>query len=209
MFAKYLIQVIVSIPLFFGSAAARADALGTLKTFLQSAKTLSADFTQQVTKDGKSSRSASGQFELSRPNRFRFEYTRPYEQSIVSDGQKLWLYDKDLNQVTVKNYAEALAASPAAILAGSAAPEQFYALKALPAANGDGLEWLEAVPKAKDSLFQSIRLAFRNGELAVMELRDNFGATSRISFANVKRNPAIDEARFRFVPPPKADVLQQ
>jgi outer membrane lipoprotein carrier protein len=209
MASKRLILFTVSLFLALAvSAASAAGAIESLKAFLQGTKTLTADFTQQVTsREGKQGRPASGKFELSRPNRFRFEYTLPYEQVIVSDGQKLWLYDKDLNQVTVRSYAEALAASPAAILAGSGDVEQHYRLKALD--SKDGVDWLEATPKAKDSMFESFRLGFNAGELVAMELRDSFGQTSRITFASVKRNAPVPAERVRFFPPPGAEVVQQ
>ncbi|MDE2047242.1 MAG: outer membrane lipoprotein chaperone LolA [Betaproteobacteria bacterium] len=191
-----------------GIGVARADAVAALGAFLRDAKTLSADFTQQVVAgDGKPGKVVSGQFDLSRPNRFRFEYRKPYEQTIVADGSKLWLYDKDLAQVTERNYAEALAASPAAILAGSADATRYYTLKSLP--DRDGLQWVDAVPKAKDSLFSSVRIAFRGGELAEMELRDNFGQTSRLIFTRVRRNAPLPASLWQFTPPPGVDVLKQ
>jgi outer membrane lipoprotein carrier protein len=204
--------IVVCVFSAIASSAANADAAASLKTFLQSTKTLSADFLQQIiTKEGKPGKAGSGKFELSRtqsPGRFRFEYVKPYAQTIVADGKQLWLYDKDLNQVTVRKYAEALAASPAAILAGDANVEKFYVLKTLETTGET--EWLQATPKSKDTMFENFKFGFNKaGELTQLELKDSFGQTSRISFTQAKRNEAIAPAAFTFTPPAGADVSQQ
>lgn len=194
------------------STHANAEPVAALKQFLQTTKTLSADFSQAIiSKDGKQGKTSSGKFDLSRtqsPGRFRFEYAKPYAQTIVADGTQLWLYDKDLNQVTVRKYADAMAASPAAILAGDLNVEKFYTLKALET-KGD-TEWLEATPKAKDTMFESFKFGFsKSGELTQLELIDSFGQTSRISFSQSKRNVAIAANVFTFTTPAGAEVSQQ
>jgi outer membrane lipoprotein carrier protein len=197
------------------SAPSNAEPVAALKQFLQTTKTLSADFSQQlISKEGKAGKTSSGKFELSRtqsPGRFRFEYAKPYAQTIVADGTQLWLYDKDLNQVTVRKYADAMAASPAAILAGDLNVEKFYTLKALETkSNSSDMEWLEATPKAKDTMFESFKFGFsKAGELTQLELIDSFGQTSRISFTQAKRNTAIPATAFTYTPPAGADVSQQ
>ncbi len=130
--------------------------------------------------------------QFSRPGKFRWEYDKPYEQTIVGDGTRLWIYDKDLNQVTVRKLDRALGASPAALLAGSNEIEKSYALKA--AGNEGGLDWLEAVPKTQDTAFERIRLGFGKAGLEAMELRDQFGQTTR---DQVRRPPAQREDRAR------------
>ncbi|MCM5678863.1 outer membrane lipoprotein chaperone LolA [Schlegelella sp. S2-27] len=184
-----------------------ADAVDTLKSFVQDVKSGRAAFTQTVTSpDGAKKRTTQGSFAFSRPGRFRFEYDKPFEQLIVADGQKVWLYDPDLNQVTVRPMSQALGATPAALLAGGALEKDFQ-LKAM--ADRDGLQWAEAVPREKDSQFQSVRVGFRGGALAALEILDNFGQKSLLNFSQVQSNAAVPADDFRFTPPQGADVLEQ
>ncbi|MES3012727.1 MAG: outer membrane lipoprotein chaperone LolA [Pseudomonadota bacterium] len=193
--------------LVFAASAARADAIDTLKSFIAEVKTGRAAFTQTVTSpDGAKKKSSSGSFEFSRPNRFRFAYAKPYEQLIVADGQKVWLYDTDLNQVTVRPFDQALGATPAALLAGNAL-ERDFELKALP--DEAGLQWAQALPRAKDGGFQSLKVGFRGKALAAVEIVDAFGQRSRLDFTQVEANPALPAERFRYTPPAGADVLTQ
>jgi len=184
-----------------------ADAVDTLKNFVQDVKSGRAAFTQTVSSpDGAKKRTTKGSFEFSRPGRFRFEYDKPFEQLIVADGQKVWLYDPDLNQVTVRPMSQALGATPAALLAGGALEKDFQ-LKAMD--DRDGLQWAEAVPREKDSQFQSVRVGFRGGALAALEILDNFGQKSLLNFSDVQSNAAVPADHFRFTPPAGADVLEQ
>ena len=187
--------------------AAHAGAVDKLKSFIAATRSGQATFTQVVvSKSGERIQSASGTMQFVRPGKFRWTYQKPYEQLIVGDGQKFWLYDVDLNQVTVKKLDAALGSSPAALLSGSNEIERGFALRDIGEHNG--LDWLEAVPKTKDSSFESIRMAFdAHGELALMELHDNFGQSTVLHFSDMKRNPALAAALFKFVPPKDADVL--
>jgi outer membrane lipoprotein carrier protein len=142
-----------------------------------------------------------------RPGKFRWVYAKPYEQVIVGDGQRLFLYDKDLNQVTVKKLAGALPASPASILFGSNDFERDFAVK--DAGARDGLSWIEATPKAKDSPFSKIEIGFRDGLPGAMRLTDSFGQISQLAFDKVERNPKVAAEVFQFKPPAGADVLQE
>jgi outer membrane lipoprotein carrier protein len=179
----------------------------TLKGFVRDVKSGRASFTQVVTAPGGAKKkSSSGTFEFERPNRFRFDYTKPYEQAIVADGAKVWLYDTDLNQVTVRPMDQALGATPAAVLAGGTL-EQDFTLKAEP--DEGGLQWVLAVPRAKEGGFQSLRVGFKGRDLAAMEILDAFGQRSRLDFSRVESNVRIDAARFSFTPPAGADVLSQ
>lgn len=196
-----LASALLAVPLL-----AQADALDTLKSFVAEAKTGRAVFTQTVTSpDGRKQRPASGSFEFSRPNRFRFAYTKPYEQLIVADGQKVWLYDNDLNQVTVRPLSQALGATPASLLAGSDLGRDFD-LTALP--DDGGLQWVQAMPKVKDGGVQALKIGFRAGALAALEINDAFGQRSRLDFSQVETNPVLAPERFRFTPPAGADVIQ-
>jgi outer membrane lipoprotein carrier protein len=193
--------------LFFASVAAHADAVDTLKAFVRDVKTGHAAFTQTVTSpDGAKKKNSSGSFEFSRPNRFRFSYTKPFEQVIVADGQKVWIYDADLNQVSARKFSAALGATPAALLAGGSLEADFN-LAALPAK--DGLDWAEATPKAKDSAFQAMRVGFRGKELAAVEITDSFGQRSLLSFMQWTANAVIVPERFQFTVPPGADLIEQ
>src|SRR5882672_8278640 len=163
------------------SFGARADAVDTLKDFVNNVKTGHAAFTQVVTSpDGAKKKSSSGTFDFSRPNRFRFAYAKPFEQLIVADGQKVWIYDADLNQASSRKFSSALGATPAALLAGGSLDKDFD-LAALPAK--DGLEWVQANPKTKDGAFKSVRVGFKGKDLAAVEIVDAFDQRSLLQFS--------------------------
>ncbi len=184
---------------------AHAGASERLKEFVQATHSGRVAFEQVVTaKNGKAPARASGSFAFSRPGKFRWTYNKPYEQVIVGDGDKLWFYDKDLNQVTVRKLGNALGATPAAILAGSNDLASNFNLE--DKGVRDGLDWLDARPKSNDTSFQIIRLGFNGNELAAMELEDTFGQLTKLRFARFERNPALPADTFRFTPPPGADV---
>jgi outer membrane lipoprotein carrier protein len=136
-----------------------------------------------------------------------WEYNKPYEQTIVGDGQKLWIFDKDLNQVTVRKLDRALGASPAALLAGNNEIDKSYTLNSI--GNQEGLDWLEAVPLSNDTAFERIRLGFGKEGLEAMELRDQFGQNTVIRFSEIERNPKLANDSFSFTPPPGADVISE
>lgn len=186
---------------------ARADAVDTLREFVREVKTGQATFTQVVTSaDGKRKKTSSGEFEFARPDRFRFAYTKPFEQLIVSDGQKVWMFDPELNQASSRKMAQALGSTPAALLAGNSLDADF---KLAAEASSGGLDWALATPKAKDGAFQWMRVGFRGKELAVVEITDSFGQRSRLEFGRFNGNAPVADARFRFVPPAGADVIEQ
>src|SRR5688572_25329422 len=183
-----------------------AASVDSLKTLLNQTTTARARFAQAVLdKNNKTLQQASGTMEFSRPGRFRWEYNKPYEQTIVGDGTRLWIYDKDLNQVTVRKLDRALGSSPAALLAGSNEIEKNYKLTA--AGARDGLEWIEAAPRNKDTSFEMVRLGFNKNALEAMELRDQFGQVTVIKFSAIERNAKLSPEAFRFTPPKGADVI--
>jgi len=189
------------------ACAARADAVDTLRAFVRDVQSGSADFTQTVTSpDGARTKTSSGSFEFARPNRFRFEYKKPFEQVIVADGQKVWIYDRDLNQVSSRKLSQAIGATPAALLAGGDLDKDFV-LEALP--DRDGLAWVEAAPRADGGTLQSVRVGFRGKELAAIEIRDAFGQTSLLRFGKMATNQPPSALRFQFTIPPGADVIEQ
>jgi len=194
--------------LFWLSGVASASSLDTLKAFLDQTTSAKARFAQMVLdKNMKQLQQATGTMQFSRPGKFRWQYDKPYEQTIVGDGEKLWIYDKDLNQVTVRKLDSALGSSPAALLAGSNAIEKSYTLTNL--GNQEGLDWLEAVPKTKDTAFERIRLGFSKKGLEAMELHDQFGQVTVIKFADVERNLKLSPKIFEFAPPKGADVITE
>ncbi len=187
--------------------AAHADAVDALKAFVQQVKTGRATFTQTVTSpDGAKTKTSSGSFEFARPDRFRFAYTKPFEQLIVADGQKVWIYDSDLNQVSSRKLSQALGATPAALLAGGDLSRDFDVL-AEPAK--DGLDWAKATPKTKDGAFESMRIGFKGKQLAAVEITDNFAQRSRLTFAQFVANVELPPESFKFVVPKGVDVLEQ
>jgi outer membrane lipoprotein carrier protein len=197
------------------AGGAWAGGLESLENFVKTVKSGRADFTQTVTapaKDGQAGRSkiSSGTFEFARPNRFKFVYKKPFEQSIVADGQTLWLFDVDLNQVTARKQSQVLNATPAALIASAPdlrALQADFSLTAAP--EQDAMEWVVAVPKAKDGSLQNVRVGFRDGALAVLEILDSFGQKSVMRFNALQANVPLDAAHFQFKPPAGADVIRQ
>ena len=185
---------------------AHAGGVDRLKAFIAGAKTAEADFTQTVAdKNGRVTQQASGKMAFARPGKFRWDYNKPYEQVIVGDGAKLWLYDTDLEQVTVRSLGDVIAGTPAALLAGDNAIEKYFALK--DAGLADGLEWLEATPKTKDTSFERIRMGFKGDALVQMDLFDFFGQRTTLKLTQMVRNPNIPASRFTFTPPKGADII--
>lgn len=185
-----------------------ASGTDALKSFLGQTKSVKARFAQMVLdRNLKPLQQAQGVMQFSRPGKFRWDYVKPYEQTIVGDGTRLWIYDKDLNQVTVRKLDRALGASPAALLAGSNDLERDFTLS--DSGSKDGLDWLDAVPKSRDTAFERVRMGFGKSGLAAMELRDQFGQITVITFADIERNPPIAAEVFRFTPPKGADVISE
>src|SRR3954447_8169972 len=189
-------------------ALALGATVESLKALLNETTTAKGRFAQTVfDKNNKPLQQSTGTLAFSRPGKFRWEYNKPYEQTIVGDGTRLWIYDKDLNQVTVRKLDRALGASPAALLAGSNEIEKIYNLTAAGAEGG--LDWLEAVPKAQDTSFNRIRLGLGKSGLEAMELKDQFGQTTVIKFSDLQRNVKIAPESFKFTPPKGADVISE
>lgn len=194
---------------------ARADGLESLENFVRGVNAGRAEFTQTVTAPAKSgqvarSKTSSGTFEFLRPNRFRFVYKKPFEQTIVADGQTLWLHDVDLNQVTARSQAQVLGSTPAALIAAAPdlkALQGEYTLQAAP--EKDGMQWVLAMPKAKEGQLQSVRVGFRGNDLAVLEILDSFGQKSVLVFGPLDVSKPLRAADFQFKPPAGADVLRQ
>jgi outer membrane lipoprotein carrier protein len=200
-------QLLVALSLSISALAAHADSVDSLKDFIRDVKTGRAQFTQTVTSaDGAKKKTSTGSFEFSRPNRFRFTYAKPFEQVIVADGQKVWIFDADLNQASSRKLGAALGATPAALLAGGSLDKDFD-LASLP--SKDGLDWVNAVPKAKESAFKSVRIGFRGKDLAAVEIVDAFDQRSLLQFSQYAPGVSFAADAFQFKPPAGADVIEQ
>lgn len=187
---------------------AMADMSGTEKLdhFVKQVNTFQAHFEQTVLDpDGNLVEQAQGQFQLARPGKFRWDYNDPYPQHIVADGQNVWFYDVDLEQVTVKAQNEALEDTPATLLSGQALPEDSYNIRNL--TSNDGLTWVELTPKQSGSNFQSVMLAFNKDELQQMIMRDSFDQRTRLMFSQVKINPQFKKDTFKFSAPEGIDIV--
>jgi outer membrane lipoprotein carrier protein len=188
------------------AASAHASSIDRFKAFASATQSASAQFEQRVMdRSGRLVQEAKGRFVFQRPGRFRWTYDKPVDQVIVGDGERVWIHDRDLNQVTVRRMSAALGSTPAALLAGSGDVEKAFDLS--DAGARDGLEWLEARPREKESGFERIRMGFNAAGIAAMELTDHFGQTTLLRFSGLTRNPKVDPAEFRFQPPKGADVL--
>jgi outer membrane lipoprotein carrier protein len=188
------------------AGVARAGGMDRLSEFMSATLAATGEFEQRIyNRDRKLVQESRGTLAFQRPGRFRWEYSKPYPQLIVGDGTRVWVYDEDLNQVTVRKLDQALGATPAALLAGANDALKAFAFQ--DQGQRDGLEWVEAVPRDQDSTFERIRMGFGVAGLARMELVDSFGQTTELSFRGLQRNPRIDPARFRFAPPKGADVV--
>ena len=194
------------------SQGVHAGAIDKLHQFLESTKTLRAGFTQiVVAKNGTRPQQSSGVMIFSRPGKFRWQIEKPYSQLLVSDGEKVWIYDPDLRQVTVKKVGNALGGTPAALLAGESGGkstlEKSFTLRE--AGEREGLEWVEAVPKSQESGFEKLRLGFAGSDLKAMELFDNFGQTTSLYFSNLERNLVVAASLLSFKPPAGVDVISE
>jgi outer membrane lipoprotein carrier protein len=192
--------------LCLGGTLADAATLDRLRGFVRETQTMRANFTQTVSDaSGRQIAQASGEFTIARPGRFRWTVDKPYKQLLVGDGERVWIYDEDLNQVVTRKNDRALGSTPAALLAGREGIEGAFDWRDLPAA--DGLEWLGATPKDKDSAFSELRLGFDASGLAALDVTDNFGQRTLIRLSKLERNPKLGTELFRFTPPAGADVI--
>ena len=199
-------RLLIAVVCLFVVPFAEAAAVDKLHRFLDTMKTLRADFAQiVVAKNGKKSQQSSGVMMISRPGKSRWQIEKPYGQLLVGDGEKVWIYDQDLRQVTVKKVDAAIGSTPAALLVGGKTLEKNFTLREIGVR--DGLEWLEAIPKTADSGFEKIQIGFSGNDVKAMELFDNFGQMTSLYFNNIDRNPPLAASLFSFKPPAGVDVL--
>ena len=196
-------------------AQVQATGLEALEAFIKTTRSARMQFVQQVTsppKEGQATRvrNSTGSLEFVRPNRFRFVFKKPLEQTIVADGQTLWLYDVDLAQATARKQSQALGSTPAALIASATDLRALEIDFELSNATGaDGQDWVLARPRAKDSGIQTVRIGFKGGALATLEILDSFGQRSVMQFTHFEANPALEGSLFQFKPPAGVDVLRQ
>ena len=187
--------------------SASVKPIQALEQFLASIKTLSARFEQEVIDEhGRVSQRSQGKFYLQRPGQFRWNYETPFKQEIVSDGKKVWFYDPDLEQVTVKLVDEALGSAPALLLSGKVKLSERFVIKSQ-GREGD-ISWVELAPKSEEDVFKSLKVEMKKGQLRWMEMADNFGQLTRIQFKNLKKNHSLPKAIFNFTPPTGVDVFE-
>lgn len=204
--AASLLLILLVLPLLFTMQAAYADGMSSVKAFYEQTKSIRANFHQVVTdKQGRKVQEVDGEMQLLRPDKFRWDYHKPYEQQIISDGEQVWLYDTELAQVTVRPLSKSIGSSPAALLAGGAEIDKTF--KLVNAFRKDNLEWVSANPRDKESGFEKILMGFKNNKIQEMSLIDSFGHTTKIVFSQVEVNPALEQSSFLFKTPKGVDVV--
>jgi outer membrane lipoprotein carrier protein len=202
---RWLIATLLSLMSIFAHAGDEAP-VKQLKAFLSASKSMTANFKQVLINEaGDPLQTSYGQFYLQRPGKFRWDYTKPFQQQIISTSGKVWFYDTDLEQVTIKKLDESVGSTPALLLSGDVPLEDNYTIEQQ-GTEGD-MHWIKLVPKSQDSTFKSVLIGLEKGALSGMQLNDNFGQLTRIYFSNVKLNQSIHPDLFEFKAPAGADVF--
>lgn len=205
---KYVLSGLALVAGLVQAAPVQAGPIEKMRAFFEQTRSARADFTQTVTdSSGDVAQKASGMVQFQRPGKFRWTYDKPYEQVIVGDGEKLWIYDKDLNQVTERRLDKALGSSPAALLAGSDEVDRHFELTAI--GTRGRLDWLEARPRDQESLFDKVNMGFNGNTLEVMELYDHFQQKTTIRLSKLQRNPRTPAGFYTFDIPEGADVVTE
>jgi outer membrane lipoprotein carrier protein len=211
-----MIKTISSITLwiifcFAGSGSAYADAADKkLRDFFSQIKSMKAEFSQSIVSQSKPNvEKSTGVLQMERPGKFRWDYSFPYQQQIVADGRKLWIFDIEMDQVIVKPLDLVLGNTPAVLLSGNADIAEKFDVSEISATddNDKGLFWMQLTPKQEETGFEKLLLAFNGNNLRIMELKDAFGQVTRIVFSNLEQNPEIDPSVFQFTVPPGVDVI--
>lgn len=206
MLKKTLFLSLLAMTVLFTSHAAATEGRQRLDGFLDALITMEADFVQTLhDARGELMEQSQGRLWLSRPGRFRLHYVNPYDQLYVADGERMWMYDRDLEQVTVRQQSDALGGAPALLMTASDPLEENFTIEEL--GLHEGYHWLELKPLERDSNFDFVRLAIEDHTLRAMEMVDGFGQTTRLLFERVERNPGLRDETFRFTPPPGVDVI--
>jgi outer membrane lipoprotein carrier protein len=205
VFSKSLRAVAVS-ALAVAGASAFAGATDELRDFVREVKSGSATYVQTVTSPNGKQKVSNGSFQFQRPNRFRFVYEKPYAQTVVGDGTKVWIYDPDLNQVSSRKLGDALANTPAALIVSNDI-DKVFTLADQP--SKDGIDWVLATPKQAEGTVRALRVGFKGHALAQLQIDDSFGQKSSLVFSAFEPNAKLPADAFVFVPPKGADVAEQ
>jgi chaperone LolA len=204
--ARFLVCALVLTTSDVFAADSLAAGRERVETFLRGLEGLQAQFHQVLTdRTGQIVEEASGSLAVRRPNRFRWDYREPHQQVIVADGSRIWLYDSDLEQVTVKRLDDTLSATPAMLLSGEGKLEDNFTVREVTKENG--IDWVRMEPKRADTDFKWVRLGFEGPNLRAMQLADKLGQTTSLEFSQIEKNPPLDPSRFTFTVPPGADVI--
>lgn len=208
---KYLVLTMWIVLGIFAAASVQAEAANKkLQQFYKQIQSMKAEFSQSVISESKPQvQRSTGVLQMERPGKFRWDYKFPYEQQIVADGKKLWIYDIEMEQVIVKPLDLVLGNTPAVLLSGNADIADKFNIEEIAAPNNNdkGLYWMQLTPKQEESGFEKLLLAFVGNELRIMELKDAFGQITRISFTNLIENPKIASSVFEFTVPQGVDVI--
>jgi outer membrane lipoprotein carrier protein len=205
---RSLLVIIAMIAAALPAAAAPRTGADDLRRFFKDVHSFSANFTQVVLDESLNPlQESAGTLWIERPNRFRWNYKLPFEQQIVSDGKKIWVYDVELKQVTVREATGALGTTPAVLLAGRGTLTDDFVVKSL--GSQGKLDWMQLIPKTNDGGYQDIRVGFENGKIRILEMIDGFGQTTRIALRDQAENVGINSSRFDFKPPPGVDVVHE
>ncbi|VAW85733.1 Outer membrane lipoprotein carrier protein LolA [hydrothermal vent metagenome] len=205
---QFIIAPLVLLALLMPLSAKAGSGLERLDNFFEGLGSLRANFEQTVIDASAFSlQESGGVLIMQRPDKFLWDYQRPYQQVIIADGKKIYIYDADLEQVTVKVMQKSMGDTPMLLLSSGGALADSFVITEM--GEDDGLEWLQLKPRAQQSNFSMMRLAFDHQTLRVMELVDSFDQTTRLQFSEIKRNPRIDSALFKFVAPPGVDVIEE
>jgi outer membrane lipoprotein carrier protein len=202
------LRIWIVIPLLLVTGTAWADATSSLNRFFAHVHSFEASFDQTVLDEGLNVlQESTGRLYLERPDRFRWDYDKPYKQHIVADGKQIWVYDVELAQVTVRQMSSGLASTPATLLAGTGKLEKTFHIKNL--GKQGKLDWVELVPRNKDGGFEDIRVGFEGRKLRQLDMVDGLGQTTRVILRDNRENPRISKKRFTFTVPKGVDVVKQ
>lgn len=209
---SYVVLFLLMLSVNFTSVVFAGNAEQRLEQFFKQVQSMRADFTQTVISENRrSAEKSQGMLQMQRPGKFRWEYQTPYEQQIIANGKKLWIYDVEMEQVIVKKLDLALGDTPAVLLSGGANIADRFDVKEI-SVEGEGessLYWLQLLPKQQEASFEKLLLAFAGDNLQIMELKDAFGQITRLTFSNLEQNPAINSSVFSFEPPAGVDVIDE
>jgi outer membrane lipoprotein carrier protein len=201
---KYLLLLLAT----FATLSIAGNSEVSLQKHLHNYKQISGQFTQVINStQSDQSQSSSGEFWIKKPGQFRWYYISPYIQKIISNGEKIWIYDEDLYQVTVKSSTNAIESSPLSIILGGSDMERHFIVSEI--GEKDSLEWLSLSPKSESSGFDFIDIGFKSGKLNRMVMMDNFGQITELLFTNVTLNEPIDDELFEFQVPEGVDVFEE